>query len=300
MQICKSRLVAFVLCCLLAGSAQAAGTISLSQKLDRTDLAFEDSVTLELTLTWTGPQYAYRFDRPLQPRLEKFQIGPFSTAIGSSGSGADEITTRTFTYTLIPIGSGAARIEPVTIAYVSYPDSIPGELVSEPITVQIAAPIPVIVEESHVTWWLFSGVLIGAAALAAVVILRMRRSPMSGKNLLTPAERFMDNMNRLKNEAGSDLKKFQTGLFGALSLYLGEEYNLALSNKNSAQIAAALKATSIPDSRKERILGWLDRAEREKYSPAAGAPGETIRLATEVQQYFEEQVINIMRRKNAD
>lgn len=296
----KSRLVAFFLCCLLASSARAAGSISLSQKLDRTEIAFEDSVTLELTLTWSGPQYAYRFDRPLQPQLEKFQIGPFSTAIGSVGSGTDEVTTKTFTYTLIPVGSGSARIDPITIAYVSYPDSIPGELVSEPMTVQIGSPRPVIVEESNVTWWLISGVLVVVAALTAIVILKVRRSPVSGQELVSPAERFMDNLNRLRNEAGADLKKFQTGLYGALAQYLGEQYQLPLTNKNSAQIAEALKGTAMPDSQRERILGWLDRAEREKYSPAAGAPGETIRLASEVQQFFEEQVINIMRRQNAD
>ena len=300
MQICKSRLVAFVLLCLLAGSAQAAGTISLSQKLDKTEIAFEDSVTLELTLKWTGPQYAYRFGRPLQPQLQKFQIGPFSTAVGSVGSGPDEVTTKTFVYTLIPVGSGAALIDPVTISYVSYPDSVAGELVSEPMSVQIAAPKPVVIEESSTTFWLISGVLVVLAALAAIVILRLRRSPLTGRELTTPAEKFMDGLNRLKNESGTDLKKFQTGLYGHLAQYLGEEYNLNLTNKSAAEIGAALAEASLPDNRREKILGWLDRAEREKYSPVTTAPGETIRLASEVQQFFEEQVINIMRRNDGD
>lgn len=268
MQNCKSRLVALVIFCLLAGSAQAAGSISLFQKLDRPQIAFEDSVTLELTLTWAGPQYAYRFDRPLQPTLSKLQIGPFSTAIGSTGSGPDEVTTKTFTYTLIPVGSGAARVEPITIAYVSYPDSIPGELVSEPMTVEVASPKPVEVEDSGIISWVIWGVLLVVVGLTAVLILRMRKSAITGEAMISPVERFMDNLNRLKNESGIDLKKFQTGLYGHLVQYLGDEYSLNLTNKNAAHIGEALRGTAIPDRHREKSsAGWIGPSARNSPQP---------------------------------
>lgn len=296
-----TRLLAIVLLSLPAANLAAAGSISLSQSLDKHEIAFEDRVTLTLSLSWPGPQYAYRFDRPLQPQLEDFQIGPFSTSISSEGTGDDEVTTKTFAYTLIPINYGSVEIEPIAIPYVSYPDSIPGELVSEPMTVQVARPVPPQeVADAIATEWIIAGILLVLSIGAAIVILRLRKSPLTGESFTGPAEEFLDRLHKLKTESGSDVKKFQTGLFSLLSDYLSKEYDLALANKNATQIEEEIAKTDMPRERQQRIFGWLTRAEKEKYSPVAAAPGETVRLATEIQQYFEENVINIMRRPNGN
>jgi hypothetical protein len=36
-----------------------------------------------------------------------------------------------------------------------------------------------------------------------------------------------------------------------------------------------------------RFSQWLLNAEQAKFSPVASAPGETMRLETEIRQYFE-------------
>ena len=295
------RLLALLLIILPSGSPFAAGGISLSQSLDKHEMAFEDSVTLTLSLTWAGPQYAYRFDRPIQPQLESFQIGPFATAISSEGTGDNEITTKTFSYTLLPLDFGRNRIEPITIAYVSYADSISGELISEPMVVEVAKPgPPPEVADRIATEWLIAGGLLVLTVIAAFVILRMKKSPLSGETFAGPAEEFLDRLHKLKTESGSDVKRFQTGLYTLLSEYISREYKLATTNKNAEQIGAELEQTDMPKERQHKIMAWLQRAETEKYSPVAASPGETVRLATEIQQYFEENVINIMRRPNGN
>lgn len=301
MRMWIARLIAILLISTPAVSSLAAGRISLSQSLDKNQMAFEDSVTLTLTLTWPGPQYAYRFDRPVQPQLESFQLGPFATSISSEGTGNEEITTKVYNYTLLPLDFGKQVIEPITISYVSYTDSIPGELLSEPLVVEVAKPVPPPeVADQIATEWIVAGILLVLTVVATFVILRMKKSPLSGESFAGPAEEFLDKLHKLKTESGSDVKRFQTGLYSLLVQYLEKEYDLTLTNKNAEQVTVEVEKTDMPAARREQILGWLKRAETEKYSPIASAPGETVRLATEIQQYFEENVIGIMRRPNGN
>jgi len=295
------RLIAVISVGFLTLPGAAWGSISLSQSLDKQQIAFEDSLTLVLELTWPGPQYAYRFERPLQPDLEDFQIGPFRTAISSQGAGDDEVSTKTFAYTLLPMKPGQARIEPITISYVSYPDSIPGELVSEPMVIQVARPVPPEeVADSIAMQWLVAAALLVLTVIATFVILRMRRSPVSGEAFATPAEEFLDRLHKLKNEAGSNVKQFQTGLYSLLVTYLKKQHHLNLDRLNAEQIGDRVADTDMPKDQQDQIIGWLKRAEREKFAPVAAGPGETTRLATEIQTYFEDNVIQIMRRPNGN
>jgi hypothetical protein len=47
-----------------------------------------------------------------------------------------------------------------------------------------------------------------------------------------------------------------------------------------------LEKTSLTVSQRETICGWLKRAEREKYIPLQAGPGETIRLESEIRDFF--------------
>jgi hypothetical protein len=47
-----------------------------------------------------------------------------------------------------------------------------------------------------------------------------------------------------------------------------------------------LERTSLTVSQRETIGGWLKRAEREKYIPLQAGPGETIRLESEIRDFF--------------
>ncbi|MBD3402512.1 hypothetical protein GF420_06430 [candidate division GN15 bacterium] len=269
---------------LLGGAADA--SISLSQSIDRTELSYEETATLELTLTWSGPQSAYRFPQPLQPELDKLKVGRFATSIATSGADT-ATTTKTFTYSLIPTGSGLARVEPIVVPYLSWPDSVPGELVTEPVTLNIAAPAPVTPESSGLPVWLLIvvAVLILSGVGGAIVFARRRRALNSPEK--TPSQRFLEGLDTLEQEAAGDLKKFQSGLYPLLVEYLTDRFALPLAGKSADEIATALDQTDMLTERKEKLVAWLQRAEREKYQPVQAAPGETIRLANELRAFFE-------------
>ena len=157
---------------LLVGSVSAAG-ISVSQTIGANEMAFEDTLTFEVTLTWDGPQSAYFFGQPLNPGFEKLKVGRFSSAISSAGSGDAEITTKRFEYQLIPILSGQAQISPVAIEYVSWPDSIPGKLSTEAMSIKVAEPRPKKIKEP-VSWLWWAVVIVLLAGGGAVAVFRVR------------------------------------------------------------------------------------------------------------------------------
>jgi hypothetical protein len=264
-----------------------AGEIAISQSLDRFHVPFEDSLHFDIVLEWHGPQSSYLFTRPLGPSFDRLKVRGFTTSVSSTGSGDDEVTTKRFRYTLIPTSAGAATIDPITVSYISWPDSVPGQLVTEAMTVQIAEPLPFIEEDGAATWWL---VVVGLAAvlgLVAFVLVKQSAARQPKEIEKTPVEQFLDRLTALKREAGGDFKKFQGGLYESLAAFLKVRYNIESDRLGDDELADALEATDLNDDQKEQIGRWLVQARRDKFRPVVGAPGEAIRLETEIRQFFE-------------
>ena len=93
--------------------------ISISQSVDKTQTAFEDSVLFEIVLTWEGTPMAYRFPKPLAPYFEKFKLRGFTSSVNSFQNNGIEYTKKTYKFTLQPISSGQANITPFTVSYIS-------------------------------------------------------------------------------------------------------------------------------------------------------------------------------------
>jgi hypothetical protein len=273
-----------------ASSIRADG-ISLSQTIDRTEMPFEEKAQYEIVLAWHGSQFAYRFDKPLQPTLEKLKVQEFSSTISSAGAGADEVTTKKFHYTLAPTSSGLARIEPVTISYVTWPDTIPGTLVTEEMSVNVATPAPVSKRAGNLPkyfWPLVAacgGVIVfGCTGIALAVRAKRMRNRAPEK---TTVQVFLERLSQIKSESNGDLKRFQTALYKNLLWYLSAQYSFDFTGQSVEEIVKALDNTGVPEMEKDRVCGWLLRADREKFTPAVPTPGETIRLETEVREFFE-------------
>jgi hypothetical protein len=273
---------------ILAGAIQA-GEITVSQSLDKFEMPYEDQAHFQIVLSWPGAQSAYLFDKPLHPQLENLKVKQFSSTISSTGSGATEVTSKTFDFTLVPTGSGQGKIEPVTISYVTWPDSVPGSLVTEAMAIRIAAALP----KKAPTRWLtpvqIASIGGGCAIFMAVgVIIVVRSRARRPKEVVKTAEQlFLERMAQVKIEANGDLKRFQTGLYKQLVWYVNAKYGLGLTNQPTEEIVQVIDASTMPEAEKSAVGAWLIRADREKFSPAMPAPGETIRLDAEVREFFE-------------
>jgi hypothetical protein len=99
---------------------------------------------------------------------------------------------------------------------------------------------------------------------------------------------FLDELTALKQEAGGDLKKFQTGLYKILSGFLTAQYGLNPDGVPDDEVEKLLEPTDLAESQRKQISAWLVQARRDKFRPVVGAPGETIRLEAEIRRCFEQ------------
>jgi hypothetical protein len=283
----NTQILLFASAVLTARVALADG-ISVSQSLDRFSIPFEDSVRFEVVLKWNGPQSAYLFTKPLNPTFDRLKARGVTSSVSSSGSGSDEVTTKRFDYTLIPISSGLGSIDPVTISYISWPDSIPGELVTETMTVQIAEPLPPEKEHGGFTVWVLILVILVVVGSAAFAFVRWKKSRTPKEIEKTPVEQFLEDLTALKQESGSEFKKFQAGLYKLLVEFLTAKYAINPDGAADDEVEKLLEPTDLNEHQIKQISLWLVQARRDKFRPVVAAPGETIRLETEIRRFFEE------------
>ncbi|MEA3297706.1 MAG: hypothetical protein U9R56_07575 [candidate division Zixibacteria bacterium] len=272
---------------LLVSLGRADG-ISISQSLEKTSIAYEDSVEFEIELQWNGPQSAYRFGKPLNLQIDRLKVRGFSSSIASQGSGSDEITTKAFRYMLIPTSSGSAHIEPATIDYITWPDSIPGELVTEGMTVRIAEPKPVEPQDRSTTIWVIVLIVLTGGVVVGIVLVRRSRNRKSTQPVQTPQERFLEELALVKDESGSDLKKFQTGLYRILAEFLDSRYGITTERLSDEGLARALDESDLAEEIKKKICEYIVKARQDKFRPVTAVPGETVRLEAEIRKLFEE------------
>ncbi len=249
-------------------------------------MPFEETAEFEIAVSWNGSPTAYRFPKALRLQADKLKVARFSSKVSSTGIGADEVTTKLFKYVLEPTLSGQGTIEPLAIEFVSWPDSVAGELLTDRVTITIAVPVPQIAttegEGSLLLWGMIVLVVIGGAV--GVVLFLRKREP--GEAVKTPGQMFLDELTVLRT-GSSDLKDFQTGLYKNLLSFLEAKYGIAVSGRSTGMIVADLEKTDLSLHAREKIAGWLTRAEKEKYSPSVMLPGESLRLESEVRELFE-------------
>lgn len=264
--------------------------ISLSSRVDKTDIPFEGSVNLALEVKWQGDITSYSFEIFPLPETENLKVVGTSSAISSGEEDGREITTRTFKYTLEPTEPGIGTIEPIVLRYISWPDSIPGELSTQGFKILIADPLPPSEESQfHVSVLI---VVFAAGLIAAILIVVVRKRRAGTAEPEKSSEKaFLDELEVVKKESHGDRKLFFTQFYKLLSAYLESKYELALGGKTTQVILEELERLEVPIDRREKITGWLALAEKEKFAPGGGTPGDIIRLINEVESFL--QKINV-------
>ncbi len=282
-----ARLVFGLLFVIVSAGCALADGIEVSQSLDSSSIAYSDSVRFEIVLRWDGPQTAYFFDKPLNPEFENLKVKRFASSIGSAQVGDKEVTTKKFLYILEPTLAGIGRIEPITLSYLSWPDSLPGQLVTEAMSVNIAPPQNKVTPEKSYRW-LWAVIVVGLVIVFAVVVVSvMRRGRREVEVVKTPRQELLEKLAMARSAAGSDLKKFQIEVYKILTGFLRLKYDIDVAGPVGDTLGQSLVQAGLEQAAADKIAGWLLRAEKDKYSPVTAGPGETVRLESELREFFE-------------
>jgi hypothetical protein len=271
----------------LAGAAIAvSGEISVSSSIDKTEIAYEDEVQLTVELKWEGDITAYRFEIIPLPETEKLQAGGSSTQTSSLVEDSVEYTIRTYKYNFRPILAGTGIIRPITFNYVTWLDSLPGQLTTQEYRILIAEPKPVVTRGGISTVGIIVIIMVIIVIAAAVIFMILRKKPSLMEASVSPEETFIQDLQRIKKDHHADRKLFFGGLHKALLDYLGNRFGMETAGKTMSTIKEAVSALDIAVNHQEKIIQLLEMAESEKFAPRQGEPGDILRLCTELENHF--------------
>jgi len=264
--------------------------ITVTQSIDRTEAAYEDIIQMEVKLTWDGPPHAFLIEGPLRPLLDRLKVTRYSSSVSSKGSGAEEQTTKIYTFQLAPTISGTGKVSPIEIKYVSFGDTIPVVVVTDLLEISIASPVSRKTTENDEFSLVKAGlmaVLFIAISLTGIIIFLKRKRTNVDVDRKSPKEIFGVSLAELKIECASDYKRFQTGLYKLITSFLVSQYKIQIKGLSCDEIIAAMVNTDMQSSHRDKFGEWLKKAEREKYSPSAAPPGEAMRVESEIQKFLE-------------
>ncbi|MCP4683910.1 MAG: hypothetical protein GY867_00530 [bacterium] len=282
-----NRYGAAVLTAMLGLTPCVSKAISVSQSIDRTDMRFEDTAAYQVVISWEGPPTRYRFEKALRLEADKLKVASFSSTVNSTGTGSDEISSKVVNYRLVPTGSGTAGVESLAIEFMEWPDTTVGVLLTDAFAIAVARPVPIkaLDQEGNSIWlWSLAVVVLLGGAAGVVVWMRGKEEKPPVR---TPAQAFLDDLATLKSDTGSDLKQFQTGLYKILTVFVSVLYQIDVNGRSTEAILDDLEKADLSREGKDMLSDWLRRAEREKYAPVNAAPGETIRLESEIRNFVE-------------
>ena len=284
-KVTVNRLIIILTCLLFLAVVEGATgeDLSLSARLDKTEIEFDETVTLVLEIRWTGTIADYRFGILPLPETEHLAVKGSSSAISSEEHDGQDITSRTFRYEFKPTKGGIGRILPITLEYVTLPDSIPGQLTTQEYTVRIAQPVQ-INKPSGLAWYYYViiAVIVVGAVIVVMLIIKKGRKPITPET--TPERALLEKLAGIREEGQTDRKIFYTRLYKLLIDYIGRKHGIAVVGGMTPDVIAAMDEKDIPLGEKEKLAGWLTLADREKFAPGGG---ETIRLITEIENYMQ-------------
>lgn len=261
--------------------------MQLSARLDRADIKFEETVDLTVEVKWTGDILDYNFKIFALPQAERMRVLGTTSKISSDLENGVEITTRTYQYTFQPTEAGKGVIYPITLNYIAMPDSVPGELSTPELSVIIAEPVAVKKTEMGRTLWVFIIGLVFLVGGLAVFVIVLRRRAKPREPIITPSEHLLGELDKIKKESAGDRQAFFTRLHKALLHYIEKQYQLDLLGLTLEAIVSRINALEIAEDDKSRLAKWLKMAEKEKFAPGTGSPGEALRLATEIENFVK-------------
>jgi len=284
------RFAALILFFLLVGQLQivAADEISLSSSLDKSDIAFEDSITLKVEIEWPGDLRNYTFELLPLPETSNLKVIGTSSTIASQEKNRTEVTVRTFKYNFRPTLAGVGKIEPIDVKYISWPDSIPGFLTTQAYQILIAEPLP---PPEPFSLKPLIIIIVGAVIIIGVVLfILLGRKKKEVVVVRSAEEEFIDGLAIIKKESQGDRKVFFTRLYKVLVEYIERKYSIKVAGLSSAVMLGQLETKNLFPELKEPLTAWVKQAETEKYAPVGGTPGDIIRLISELEDFFQKTI----------
>ncbi|MFQ5607776.1 MAG: hypothetical protein ACE5GA_07495 [Candidatus Zixiibacteriota bacterium] len=262
------------------------GRIEISTSLSDSLVVAEDSVILSCEVVWDQDAVHPLSQSPPSLRLKRLEVGSVNSRSGVITRDGRRFTRSVFRYTLRPTRSGLGMIEPLEVAYISLPDSIPLVASSGGMSVRITIP-PGVRTESGPGTWLWITLALALAAVSTVAALMMKSRRESGSEIKALERELQLRLGKLKVLTSGSRADFYTEMHSLLS---------QVCSLNVDTPDGALTLDQFEPELERRLERWLAESARSKFIPGRGEPGELLRRFVEIEACLAEEVIHKLKR----
>lgn len=260
---------------LLSGLSRA--EVSFESSVDKLSAAFEDQIELTLKVKVTDLEVT---TSPLPPpEISGFSLGGSSSSVAREG----DTLVRSYSYKLVPKRSGTITIPPFKLEYRD--STMVDTLTSEPITVNIAEPVPPKSEKATPTWlWILciAIIIVGAAWWYRRTVKARQPETVDWRE-----EHTAKLAEILKLAEREDYQNFSVEAMKLIVVLLEHRTEKKLAGHTTKDLTKVLQEVDIPESEREQFSELFSFCENVKYSSGHVDPENGRKAARRLEKIVE-------------
>ncbi len=279
----------------------AVGQYKLSAKVNKTDLATGDALTLTIAINGNGQPKT--INKPHLPKLSSFEIFDPEVKSNTKISGGQLLSSKTFKYVLVPHKKGVQTIEPITFNFFNPRTKTYETVQSKPFTINITQGK--MVESTgarfltqkdiesigsdirHIKKW--QGVLknkssqlykkpsywllyiLSPLVFILLVIYQSRQQKFEGNSGLKRKSLAKGVAKKRLAEArksleGSDSKVFYKNLSLSIERYLSDQCNVEFRGLIESEVLRHLTEKKVPETLSQGYLQLMEECDRGQFT----------------------------------
>jgi len=247
--------------CLLAlilGNGLRAQSVSLSARLDRTEITVGDQARLELALTWGGAADAFTVEEWAGPECSGVGLPVESDQVQTRMDNGKPVYCRKVVYLLRGDVAGQVSSSPARVR-LKGADGRSSEYKTQALMV-IVQPEP-----HRIPWGEIALVVLGVLVL--IIALRVARRTNRRPPPVTKGAKARKRVEELATLGGRDYREFFDGCLNAVREGLAEELNLEIKDRDRAKVVRAMADAGCPETLRQSVEELFTMCDEARFSP---------------------------------
>ena len=252
--------------------------ITISASVTQTQVPFNRTLTLTVTISWIGSSQRYDSINFDNPAFTNFEIVGTST---TSRTETDQVF-KDYSYTLKPVELGMGYIESVVVKVRDNILDKEETLVTQRIPVEVIDPVPEPGEKNY-NWLIYTLIFMVVVFGMGWVFWRKKRNRNQEAEQEPQQPIELLYLNELKEQFNLDqpnLSEDFTKLSKLFRRYLTEGFGIRALEATTDELGRALSDTPLEENQITSIREILIRSDEIKFSGVNGSPEELNRFYT--------------------
>ena len=266
---------------ILSGIVSASDEITLSARLDRTEVPLNREVTMEVEIRWQGAADAIQILTPDPPRITNLNLIATASENRVEARGEEMITIREYRFTFQPQALGMAYVDEIRLRYKDR-DNQEHVLETPRLQVKVVDPVPEPRKSFVSPIAILATVLIVAGSLGAIswreYSEKKRARELAQKQEKSLEEIYHERLKESVDLASDDLPQQYAALSHLLRAYIRARLKLEDQIGTTEEMLQALERAETPLDTRSQVQEIFQACDVVKFSGASADPNQLARL----------------------